>query len=457
MVLWATVGALLVRFGVPDTDQFSVGSQPYVGASIALATSWWFILTLRGSREPTVLGHGAEEYKRVVSASLILFGVVAIVSYTLQLDTARGYIGVALPSGLIMLLLARAVVRRLLHVERSHGKSSLKVLVVGNRSGAEHLVESLRAQPMAGYVPVGVYLPGVERTEILAKSTSLPIVGNAIEPGAIMEDVAKFGPDAVALSSSSQLAPSTIRAMGWALADLNVRLILAPALTDVAGPRIHTQPVSGLPLIHVSTPNLEKGQRFVKRSMDLVGAGLLTVMLSPLLVLIAVLVRFGSPGPILFRQERVGAAGRRFEMYKFRSMVADAESRLAEVQDGHDGNEVLFKLKNDPRVTRAGRILRKFSLDELPQLLNVLNGSMSLVGPRPPLASEVERYDVKAHRRLLVRPGMTGLWQVSGRSLLSWDETVRLDLYYVENWSLLGDLAILMRTFRAVTGRHGAF
>lgn len=457
VVLWATVGALLVRFGVPQTERLSVAGQPYVVLSLVLAGAWWAMLALRGSREAPVLGHGTEEYKRVVSASLILFGLVAIISYALQIDTARGYVGVALPSGLVMLLISRFIVRRLLHIERSHGKSSLRVLVVGSTSGVQHLADSLRAQPMAGYIPVGAYLPGVEEDAITSGTLDLPIAGRAIEADEIIADIRAFGPDAVALSSSMQLAPETIRALGWALADLDVRLIMAPALTDVAGPRIHTQPVAGLPLIHVSTPNLEKGQRFVKRTVDIVGSSVLIVALSPVLVLIALLVRLGSQGPVLFQQERVGTAGQHFQMFKFRSMVIDAEARLETLRENHEGNEVLFKLKNDPRVTRVGRVLRKFSLDELPQLFNVLGGSMSLVGPRPPLAAEVERYDIRAHRRLLVRPGMTGLWQVSGRSLLSWDETVRLDLYYVENWSFLGDLTILLRTFKAVAGRHGAF
>ncbi|RJT81117.1 sugar transferase [Arthrobacter cheniae] len=457
VVLWATVGALIARFGVPETERLSVSGQPYVAVSLVLAAGWWAMLSLRGSREPTVLGHGTEEYKRVVSASLILFGLVAIVSYALQLDTARGYVGVALPAGLTMLLLARMIVRCLLHIERMHGKSSLHVLVVGSTSGVRHLADSLRAHPMAGYIPAGAYLPGVEIDANTTDGLDLPIVGRAIEADEIIADIRLFGPDAVALSSSMQLAPETIRALGWALADLNIRLIMAPALTDVAGPRIHTQPVAGLPLIHVSTPNLEKGQRLVKRTTDIFGAGLLIVALSPLLALIATLVRVDSQGPVLFRQERVGTAGQNFEMFKFRSMELNAEARLELLREQHEGNDVLFKLKNDPRVTTVGRVLRKFSLDELPQLFNVLGGSMSLVGPRPPLAAEVERYDIRAHRRLLVRPGMTGLWQVSGRSLLSWDETVRLDLYYVENWSFLSDLAILLRTFKAVVSRHGAF
>ena len=195
----------------------------------------------------------------------------------------------------------------------------------------------------------------------------------------------------------------------------------------------------------------------MKRAFDLLGALTLLLMLSPALLGIALAVRFDSPGPVLFKQERVGAGGRRFLMYKFRSMVVDAEERLEALRAQSEGNGVMFKLKADPRITRIGQFLRRYSLDELPQLLNVVNGTMSLVGPRPPLPSEVELYQSHVHRRLMVRPGLTGLWQVSGRSLLSWDDTVRLDLYYVENWSLAGDLAILLKTFRAVVSRHGAF
>jgi exopolysaccharide biosynthesis polyprenyl glycosylphosphotransferase len=457
VVLWATIGALIVRFGVPESDFLSSSNPGYVMLSLALAASWWTLLFLFGSREPTVLGHGAEEYKRVVQASLWLFGLVAIFSYALHLETARGYVGVALPAGLIFLVLSRMIVRKFLHLERKFGRSIQDVLIIGDATSADHLASCLHSQPMAGYRPAGLYIPGAKATVGDSLKVQLPLIGRAIEAEPIIEDIKKFRPDAVALSGGAQLPPRTIRALGWALADLNIRLIMVPALTDIAGPRIHTQPVAGLPLIHVSTPNLEKGQRFLKRSFDLVGASLLLAVLSPVFLCVALAVRFGSAGPVLFRQERIGTAGVPFTMYKFRSMVVDAEKRLSELRDTNEGSGVLFKMKEDPRVTQVGSFIRRFSLDELPQLLNVIDGSMSLVGPRPPLPSEVEKYDNQAHRRLLVRPGMTGLWQVSGRSLLSWDDTVRLDLYYVENWSFLGDVAILLRTIRAVLRRHGAY
>ena len=234
-------------------------------------------------------------------------------------------------------------------------------------------------------------------------------------------------------------------------------MIMAPALTDIAGPRIHTQPVAGLPLIHVTTPKLEGPKGFAKRAFDFVAAATILGALWVPMMLIAALVRLDSPGPSIFRQQRVGRAGTSFEMFKFRSMVVDAESRLEELRGINEGAGPLFKMKRDPRITRMGNLLRRYSVDELPQLINVLRGEMSLVGPRPPLPSEVAMYDDWAHRRLLVKPGITGLWQVSGRSDLSWEDSLRLDLYYVENWSLAQDLIILSRTLKAVFAKSGAY
>lgn len=457
-VLWATLGALVFRFGSPDSGSIiSKEGMPYISISLVLACSWWLMLSAWGTRDSRILGHGTEEYKRVVSSSLWLFGIIAIVSYTFQFDTARGYVGIALPAGLATLLLSRYLIRQLLQLERHAGKSMSRVLIIGGPSSAEHLARSLALQPMAGYIPAATYLPGSPAGTTVADDLKLPTLGHETDPEHIANTIKDFKPDAVALSSGVNLQPRAIRALGWALADMDVRMIMAPALTDIAGPRIHTQPVAGLPLIHVSTPNLAPAQRFVKRAFDVAGAGALILVLSPALLVLALIVRLDSPGPILFRQERVGTQGSRFQMLKFRSMVVDAEKKLQDLQLMNQGSGVLFKIKDDPRVTRVGRFIRRYSLDELPQLFNVLSGSMSLVGPRPPLPSEVEQYENHVHRRLLVRPGLTGLWQVSGRSLLSWEDTVRLDLYYVENWSVSGDISILLRTFRAVVSRHGAF
>ena len=276
---------------------------------------------------------------------------------------------------------------------------------------------------------------------------------------AILEVLLRHEVEVVAVTGGG-LSPRLMRALSWELADHSISLILAPALTDIAGPRIHSHPVADLPLIHVSTPRLGGFSAALKRVFDILGAALGLLVISPFMLATAIAIKLDDGGPVFFRQTRVGRENQPFTMIKFRSMVVDAEARLAELEEreGQDaGNGVLFKMKDDPRITRVGRILRAYSIDELPQLINVLLGSMSMVGPRPPLASEVERYGTDVLRRLIVKPGITGLWQVGGRSDLDWEESVRLDLYYVENWSIVQDLIIIFRTVRVVLTRDGAY
>ena len=265
--------------------------------------------------------------------------------------------------------------------------------------------------------------------------------------------------DAVAVTANASFGPNAVRQLSWELEQTETQLILAPALTNIAGPRVHTQPVAGLPLIHVDRPAYRGANRILKKSFDLGGSILLLILLSPIFAIVAVAIKLTSTGPVFFRQERAGINEGSFRMIKFRSMVVDAEARLADLQaaDRDAGNPVMFKMKGDPRVTGIGRIIRRLSIDELPQLFNVVKGDMSLVGPRPPLFTEVETYGNDARRRMLVKPGMTGLWQVSGRADLNWDETVRLDVYYVENWSITSDLVILWKTAKAVVSSAGAY
>ncbi|OLM31325.1 Undecaprenyl-phosphate galactosephosphotransferase [Pseudonocardia sp. Ae717_Ps2] len=258
------------------------------------------------------------------------------------------------------------------------------------------------------------------------------------------------------MSSGSGLTGARLRRLAWDLEDAGADLIVDPGLMEIAGPRLHVRPVDGFPLLALSRPKLGGVRQVVKTSMDVLGALALLVLVAPVLLLIAVLIR-SDGGPVFFRQRRVGLGGTEFQMIKFRSMVPAAEDRLVELAASDTGAGPLFKMRSDPRVTRVGRVLRRYSLDELPQLFNVLSGSMSLVGPRPPLPAEVATYGPEAARKFLVKPGMTGLWQVSGRSDLSWEESVRLDLRYVENWSLTGDLVILWKTLHAVLGSHGAY
>lgn len=446
-----------MRFEVAQSFASRSEETAHAILSIFLAATWWVVLGAWGSREPNVLGTGAEEYKRLLTASMWLFASVAVISYALRIDTARGFVGLAFPAGVLGLLAGRWLVRQHLALDRKHGRSSSKLLIIGNSQSATHLVRSLRSAPAAGYIPVAAHIPGASEEEQRLCEMAVPVTGTQTDFDTILAAILSSGVDAVAISAGAALPPSDLRQLGWELAARDVGMILAPALTDVAGPRIHTQPVAGLPLIHVSTPKLTGGKKVAKRTFDVAVAGTLLLILSPVLLLVAALVKATSPGPLFYSQERIGLRGSVFKMRKFRSMRINADAELSSLLEAQGSiDKPLFKIHNDPRVTAIGRLLRKFSLDELPQLFNVLEGSMSLVGPRPQRDAEVALYDDAAHRRLYVSPGMSGLWQVSGRSNLSWEESIRLDLYYVENWSLMGDFVILFKTFKAVFAGTGA-
>ncbi|WP_337589230.1 sugar transferase [Arthrobacter alpinus] len=454
----ALILAQIVRFGFDKTD-LTLGSLTisYWVCGVILGLVWYVMLGAWDSRKIRVVGAGTDEYKLILTATTWLFGTLAILSYAFDLDTARGYVLLALPIGSCGILLSRWVQRRSLHRKRLSGESSAKVLVVAGAATASHLVSSLNRQPTAGFTPVAIHVPDGDDTDgALARKTGVPMAGTGHDVHSVMESINRHGADTVAMSSGIALSPEEIRDLGWALADRRIRLIMAPALTDIAGPRLHVQPVSGLPLVHVSTPQFSSGAQFAKRVFDVITSSLLILALSPVLLALAVIVK-SDGGSALFRQQRIGLQGEKFHMFKFRSMVVDAENLVAALAHQSDGNGVMFKMKNDPRVTSAGQWMRRYSLDELPQLFNVLLGHMSLVGPRPPLESEAAEYERHVHRRFLVKPGITGLWQVSGRSNLSWKDTVRLDLYYVENWSFAGDIMILLKTLKAVIKVDGAY
>jgi exopolysaccharide biosynthesis polyprenyl glycosylphosphotransferase len=459
VIAWAVIGTQIAWFGTLDAElnmsKYRGGfGLNYTLVSVALIVTWAVILTVFGTRDARVIGSGNNEYRRVVDATVRLFGVVAIVAFLFQLDLARGYIILAFPTGLFALLASRWMWRQWLIAQRLRGQFSSRVLLVGSRVSVTAIARDLARAPGSGYLVVGACIPGDTVGEYL--NDFIPVSSSLDELQTAMEAT---GADTVVVTSSDSLPPERIRELSWSLEPGRQHLVLAPSLTDVGGPRIHMRPVAGLPLIHVETPRYEGMKRFSKRAFDLVSSVLLIGFLSPVLLAVALSVKLSSAGPVLFRQERVGLDGKHFTMLKFRTMVVDAETRLDALRDVEraEGNSVMFKMKNDPRVTSVGTVLRRFSMDELPQLFNVLLGSMSIVGPRPPLDSEVAIYENHVHRRFLVKPGITGLWQVSGRSNLSWEDTVRLDLYYVENWSITGDVLILWRTLRAVLAREGAY
>ncbi|MEN3536875.1 sugar transferase [Microbispora sp. ZYX-F-249] len=440
----AGVTAVVIRFG-----EVTPYVTPYVMASAALPAVWAVILVLNRAYEPRLIGVGAEEFRRVARAGFTLVAGVAIIAYASKTDIARGYVLIALPLATALTLGARYGLRRRLHRRRARGQGGMRrVVAVGHRTAIAELVGTFRRERYHGMEVVAACVPahatgGVGDVPVLGDFTDVPLV------------VEQVRADTVAVLACPELDGTALRRLAWRLERTRTDLVVAPALMEVAGPRTAIRPVAGLPLLHVEHPELAGGRRLVKDVFDRLVAAAALVVLAPLLAVVAVAVRATSPGPALFRQRRVGRDGAEFTILKFRTMRRDAEARKVELVSDAEG--VLFKVRRDPRVTPLGAALRRYSMDELPQLINVLRGDMSLVGPRPPLPEEVARYGDDVRRRLVVRPGMTGLWQVNGRSDLSWEESVRLDLRYVENWSLMLDLQILWKTWSAVARGAGAY
>ena len=455
IVVLATAACLLGRFGLSAAEVDVVGvSVQYVTVATLVGILWLVMLANYRTRNVRVLGMGFAEYKSVVNASVLTFGILGILFLVFQVQIARGFFIVALPVGLGALLLDRWLWRRWLNHKRLAGHYLSRAIVVGDTDDVNYVVSQVDKKSGAAYRIVGVSIPeGQHLTATFAKSV-VPVISR-------LEDVADamraIGADAVIVAGKPGGSSNFIRDLGWELEGTGAELVVAASLTNVAGPRIHFRPVEGLPLMHVELPQFEGGKHLLKRVVDVALSGLALLVLTPVFAIVAVAIRRDSSGPVLFRQDRVGRNGQTFRMLKFRSMVQTAETDLAALKENNEGSGLLFKMKNDPRVTRVGQVLRKFSLDELPQFWNVFVGHMSLVGPRPPLESEVQGYERHVHRRLYIKPGLTGMWQVNGRSDLSWEESVRLDLYYVENWSLTGDLIILWRTFRVLTHPVGAY
>jgi exopolysaccharide biosynthesis polyprenyl glycosylphosphotransferase len=421
-------------------------------AAAAVVVAWPVLLMAGGAHSERVFGTGSDEYRAVGRAGFVLLAVAGFVSYAADLDLSRALVVVAVPGLMFVTLLGRYAARCLLRALRAQGRCTKRVVVVGRGTAVLDLVDQVRRERFAGMEVVGACVTPADRGRVAAV-TGVP-VGSLDE---VVEVAARLRADTIAVTSASETAAQYLRQLSWQLEGTGIELLVAPGLIEVAGPRLHIRPFEGLPLLSVEQPRFEGWRSVVKGGLDRVVAALALLLLTPVLLAVAAAIKLTSPGPVLFHQERVGVNGQSFTMLKFRSMVVGADRNLESLRAENISDGVLFKMREDPRVTRVGRVLRRLSIDELPQLLNVLGGSMSLVGPRPPLPAEVARYDAPVHRRLLVKPGLTGLWQVSGRSDLPWDEAVRLDLRYVENWSLTMDLLILAKTVRAVLGSSGAY
>ena len=434
------------------------GSVSYLIVSSLLSALWLAALGINGAWDKGILGAGPSEYSRIMRASFFLFGFVAIVSYLTMAEIGRSYLAIALPLGLLGLFGGRWVWRRLLEEYRRGGSHLSSVVVVGGTMSSVALAGRLRSTPGAGFRVAGLCLPGGPEAwsvEGAAIEHGFPVVGDLTD---VAEAISRTGAHMVAVAASESFGPDEIRALAWKLEGSGVAVALVPALTDVAGPRIHIRPVAGLPLMYVEEPVFKGPRLILKTALDFVGAATLVLVFSPLLLCVAVAIKISDRGPVFYRQERVGLAGQKFRVWKFRSMTHGADKKIDQAKaTANQQNGVFYKSASDARITPIGRVLRRTSIDELPQLFNVLSGQMSIVGPRPLVPGEGAEVGNFLERRMLVRPGITGLWQVSGRSDVSPEERIRLDFYYVENWSVASDLVIMARTVRTVLSRSGAY
>jgi exopolysaccharide biosynthesis polyprenyl glycosylphosphotransferase len=424
----------------------------YIALTFGLPFAWIACVALARGYEARFIGTGADEFRRIINAGIALTGAVAILSYATTARVARGYVVVAMPCVVALDLVARYWLRKRLHRLRAQGGCMRRAVAVGHPKDVEGLINELRREPYHGLSVVAVCLAGTSGPE--EDLQGVPVHGGLDH---VMPAVRQSDADTVAVLACPEMNGVELRKLAWELEKTDTDLCLAPALLDVAGPRTSIRSAAGLPLLYMDHPDLTGIRQAVKSLFDRLAAFSALFLLTPLFLAIAVAIKLGDGGPVLFRQVRVGRNGRPFHVYKFRTMVQNAEQQKALLEERNDGNGVLFKIKDDPRVTKAGTWLRRFSLDELPQLINVLIGQMSLVGPRPALPEEAAKYGDYVRRRLAVRPGITGLWQVSGRSDLPWEEAVRLDLRYVENWSFALDLQILWKTWAAVIRGAGAY
>ena len=445
----ATLLAVVGRFGVTEP----LGpSAPYIALVAAGPLLWLVLLMMSGTYDERRIASGSAEFGRIANAGLWMLAAIIGASYVSHSELSREVTAVAI-SGMTVLSVTLHLGGRVLLRHRIRGGATIhRVIVIGSVSEAHALADHIRRLPDSG-----LQVAGIRLAEHASAAPDGPASLTTAAEDAI-QAARDTGADTIAVAGSGVLSGADLRRLSWDLEGTGIRLLVAPGVTELAGPRLLVHPMGGLPLLHVKEAGFAASSRALKTALDRMGAATLCILLSPILAAIAVAVRLGSPGPVLFRQKRVGLHGREFDVLKFRTMYHGADDQRDELLELNEYDGVLFKIRHDPRITPVGRFLRRYSLDELPQLWNVLTGSMSMIGPRPPLQAEVERYPLDLRRRrLLVKPGMTGLWQVSGRSDLSWEETVRLDLQYVENWSVLLDAAVMWKTLRAVVSGRGAY
>lgn len=462
--LLAAVAAALLRFGnLGGVDSNGLGILAGSGLAL-LGLGWVVAIAAVGGYQRKLFGSGTEEYRRLVRAALYFGGAMCIVLYASNSSMSRMFVFTATILALVFNFIIRTQTRRLVLGAWKAGRGTSGVVLLGSGESVPDLAERLQSAADSGYRVVGACIPAAQRVdpELRHRLTALnvPVLGT---PDDIVSVVRSVNAHAVIVTTPAELGSRNLRRIAWELEKTEAELMVSTGLEQVAGHRVRVRQAGRAGLLQIDQPMYSGTKRVLKSISDRIVAVFALIGLAPVFLALAIAVRLDSKGPALFVQTRIGRDKKPFKMVKFRSMYADAEESRAAVMaaeaatEGAPDRGPMAKSKEDPRITKVGRFIRRTSLDELPQLINVITGTMSLVGPRPALPHEVDAYEVDATRRLLVRPGMTGLWQVSGRSDLDWIETVRLDLHYVENWSSTMDLSIMARTIKAVTRSTGAY
>ena len=455
LVIFATtIITYLINYGsLQNTDniydegllRLSVSPQ-FIGLGIGF--SWLFLLGVFGSRDPKIVGSDNAEYPRVINASLTVLGLLALASLYFKVDVSRVYVSEVIAVGILALLIARRSGKAWLSKQRQLGNLTRRVAIYGPKEELKLELERYASHKELEFEPV---ITIEDNKELVLKNLETGEELN-LDIRNLADNLLSENVELLQVVGSGPSSAKMHKKLHWALDGSDINLVVSPAITGVSSSRLTTRVIAGSPLIKIAPTKFTGPQYFFKTAFDLIFSLIALTIASPILIAIAIAIKVTDRGPVLFRQSRVGLNGKDFQILKFRSMRVGAEKEFEELaaRAGYETNSVQFKLKDDPRITRVGKFIRKTSLDELPQFVNVLRGDMSVVGPRPHVQKEVDSYGEVVHRRLLVKPGITGPWQVGGRSLLTWEESVALDLSYAESWSMIGDVAIILKTVGVV-------
>ena len=447
-----TITVSIVLRGITQVNLPYLEQLPYITLPFILVPCWILILAISHGYDKKMIGIGLQEYRHVVIGTFCFFGAIAIVSYLLRASLSRSLFVIGLPLGIVLLLLSRWICRQIVNYMRPKGWVT-PTLVVGHEDSLRPVLKRLESVSWTGYKPVAVsvmgYASGSTLDDLKQDYPDLFVVPfDNIEVALAHSNIS-------AVIVSSGVPSRQVRKLSWRLDKFDVDFLVSPSVMDVAGPRMTVRTADGLALVHVDLPVFRGWKVALKRAFDIVFSGLFLIVFSWLYLIVAIAVKMDDGGPIIFKQKRIGKDQKEFTIHKFRTMQVNAESMIGDLMDSQ-GSQAYFKPKNDKRITKVGKTLRKWSLDELPQFWDVLVGPMSIVGPRPQIDKEVAEYSDHHYRRLLVKPGITGPWQINGRNDLSVEDSFRLDISYVDNWSPITDILIIFQTLRIVASHEGA-